>query len=201
MSDSNVIGLRVRPWSLTGKNLVRTTNRDQADVWSIEKCTIETCMNEKSYLNWKSIYDFDTEDVAVKEMEAMQTQLFEFEHPKHSEPPQAGDLILLQVPGILSGSLGLIEGVYGEFAKEFDVHLDAETNWICETNKERRLVGTGGLQYKIKEDHLIDTKDIIYHEFKRGFPSTDENKINVLPVRLYVFKAGVQANVKHRKTA
>lgn len=201
MADSTVIGLRVRPWSLNGKHLCRTTNRHQVDVWAIEKCTLLSYSDGKSYLNWKSIYDFPSKEQALKEMNAMQPQLATFSPPSRSEPPQAGDLILLQTPGDMSGALGLIEGVYGEFANEFDVHLNADTSWICESKTSRQLAGTGGLQYKINRDLLVDTAEVIYHEFKYGYPSQDENKIVQLPVRLYLLKIEAQASAENRKTA
>lgn len=201
MTDSSVIGLRVRPWMLDkNKYLVRSTG-DVVDCWAIERGTIAKYSDGKSYLTWKSIYDFQDKQEAIMEMDKMAPQLYVYPNPEKSEPPQAGDLILLQAPGHMNGAFGIIEGRYGEFKNSFTVNINPEVCYITGQQHDREVSASGGIQYQLNSELLTDTHEILYHDFKHGHPSVHENRTEMLPVRLYMLRVSSKQIGQNRKTA
>ena len=195
---NKTIGLRVRPWTLKENYLTRTLDNEVPDLWAIEKCSLRTYDDGKSYLEWKSIYDFESKEIAQVEADKLHLELPSF-NQLGAEPPQSGDLVLMQAQGHMSGALGLIEGNYGSFKSELDVIFNPEEFWVSESKGRKLMSGTNGVAFKIDKALLMDCKEVICHDFKHGYPSEHKKSERFL-VRLYVLTAG-NLSASLRRTA
>jgi len=63
------------------------------------------------------------------------------------------------------------------------------------------VLGTGGFQYLISAEQLVDTGEVVYESFTHGFPSPHEGRNEQKPVRLYRLCADIEVPATARQVA